>query len=157
MDEGISMPESMSTIYRRRLRMVDNAILNAIADLYPYYCILLHADPILGAACERVMLDLEDLRETMHKIYVLAWEQDHEQFKTIGEAAKIIQQKRHEERPGGKQCQDFSNLWAHSVAESYKLLEQRAEAFRKQSALHQSRRKTSNPPPSQESSSKLPG
>jgi hypothetical protein len=150
------MPESASTRYRRRLRMVDNAILNAIADLYPYYCVVLHADPILGAACEHVILDLERLRETMHKIYVLAWEQDHEQFKTIGDAAEIIQQKRYEERLGGRLCRDFSSLWAHSVKESSKLLEQRAEALRKQLALRQSKRETSNQPLSPMSLNKSP-
>lgn len=129
------MPESASTIYRRRLRMVDNAIYNAIADLFPYYCLLMRADPVLAASCERLMLEWETSRETLHKVYILAWEQDHPQFSTIGSAAELIQSERHRTRTGGYGCPDYSQLWGAMVAESYKLLEKRAAALQQPSVL----------------------
>lgn len=125
------MPESQSTIYRRRLRMVDHAIYNAIADLFPYYGLLIRADPVLGAVCERLILDWEESRRRLQFIYKAAWQADHEQFDTIGTAADLIAKSRTFGPTGGILCRDYSQHWEDLVRESYRLLEKRAEAYDK--------------------------
>ena len=125
------MSEPHSVRWTRKLRQVDNALYNAICDLFPYYGMLLRADPVLGAICEMLILRWEEDRERVHFIYRSAWHKDHIQFTTIGTAADVIANERSFDRKGSLLCQDYSGHWARLVAESSKLLERRAEALRK--------------------------
>lgn len=136
------MPESTSSKFRRYLRMVDNSIYNAIADLFPYYAVLVHADPVLGAMCESLILGWEDDRRHLHDVYMLAWEQDHEQFSTIGEAARLVQKERNWRERSKRHCQDYSRHWDRLVRESSRLLEKRAEALQQLSDSHRRKPKS---------------
>lgn len=132
MEKEASMTEAHSSKYRRKLRMVDNAIFNAITTLFPYYGLLRRADPILGAVCEQLILRWEQDRERIYFIYLAAWETDHEQFSTIGAAAEIIAEERTFGKKGQRLCREYSQHWDRLVVESSRLLEQRAKALRKQ-------------------------
>lgn len=124
------MSEPHSVRWTRKLRQVDNALYNAICDLFPYYGMLLRADPVLGAVCEQLILGWEEDRERVRFIYRSAWHRDHIQFETIGSAADIIANERSFDRKGTLQCQAYSHHWARLAAESSKLLERRAAALR---------------------------
>lgn len=131
--------ERPSSLYKRKLRQVDNALFNAICDLLPYYGLLLRADPILGATCERLIQRWEDDRADIRFIYRAAWQSDHVQFQTIGEAAKIIAHDRSFKRKGERLCLDYSAHWDRLVAASSQLLEKRAQALGAPSGLPQSK------------------
>jgi len=130
------MPESQSALYRRMMTQADHSIYNAIAELYGYYCVLMRADPILAAALERTIGDLDDCRETIRLVHVIAWEWEDEQFSTIGEASRLIQETRKEIFKGGHLCRDYSKLWDPSVVASSRLLERRAAVLRKRLDSH---------------------
>ena len=135
------MPASRSLEYRSHLRMIDNSLFNAAADLHMYFCVLLRADPILAGAAEAVILELEDLREVVHQIYQAAWYDDHAQFDTIGEAAKLCAKDREALKGESEICRVYSKLWDRSASESLRLLEKRAAALGRQSGSLRSRRK----------------
>jgi len=128
LETEIMTKERPSSLYKRTLRQVDNSLFNAICDLLPYYGLLLRADPVLGAVCERLIQRWEDDRADVHFIYRAAWQCDHIQFQTIGEAAKVIAKERTFKRKGEQLCRDYSAHWDRLVAESSKLLERRARA-----------------------------
>ena len=133
------MPESQSNLYRRMMKQADNSIYNATAELYGYYCVLMRADPILAAALEKCIGDLDDCRKQIRLVHRLAWEADDEQFNSIGEALKLILETRSEIFGKGRLCQDFSQLWEASVPASSRLLERRAAALRRRSGSHPSK------------------
>jgi len=121
------------------LKQADNSIYNAIAELYGYYCVLMRADPILAAALERTIGEMDDCRETIHLVHVIAWDVDDEQFNSIGEAHKLILETRNEIFRKGKLCRAYSQLWDPSVVASSRLLERRAAALRRRSDSHPSK------------------
>lgn len=133
------MPESQSKLYRRMMLQADSSIFNAISYLYGYYCVLMRADPILAAALEKAIGDLDDTRETIHQVHVLAWDSDDEQFTSIGEAHKLILDARNEIFRKGRLCRAYSQLWDPSVAASSRLLGRRAAALRRRSDSHPSK------------------
>jgi hypothetical protein len=136
--------------------MIDNSMFNAAADLHTYFCVLLRADPILAGAAEAVILELEDLREVVHQIYQAAWYDDHEQFDTIGEAARLCAKDRVSLKGESEICRVYSKLWDRSANESLRLLEKRAAALQKQSGSLRSRRRVYQRLKSQESTDRSP-
>lgn len=141
------MTEPWTTKYRRKLRMVDNAIYNAITTLLPYYGLLRRADPLLGAVCEMMLLNWDKDRERLHFIYQAAWESDHAQFDTIGLITELIAKERTFGRRGKRLCREYGAHWDRLALESYGLLERRAEALQKQSDSRPSRRENSTQEP----------
>lgn len=133
------MPESQSALYRRMMTQADNSIFNAIADLYGYYCVLMRADPVLAAALEITISNLDDCRGIIRLVHLLAWEHDDPQFDSIGEVTGLILETRREVFGKGQKCQDFSRLWEASAPGSSRLLEKRAAVLQKLSDSHLSK------------------
>lgn len=148
------MPEPHSVKWTRKLRMVDNTLYNAICELFPYYGVLLRADPVLGAVCEQLILGWEQDRERLHFIYQAAWHRTHAQFETIGSAAELIAKERPFTKKGPHLCRDYSQHWDRLVGESYKLLELRGKALRKLLDSRPGKPWTSTPEPSRGNSPK---
>lgn len=129
------MSESHSQRGRRRLNHVDNSIVNAQADLYEYYYLLLRADPFLAASVETLLYQLSDIREQIRLLCLAAWETETVQAETIGQINDLIVEARRDVLGKRHLCRAYSELWATLAVKSSQLLEKRAKASHEPSKL----------------------
>lgn len=129
----VRMTESLALKCTRKLRCIDNALVNANDYVFEHYYIMLRADPILAACLEQLFHQIDDARRQVHDIYVAAWERDHHCFDTIGQTGQLIMEARNDVLEKSRTCPAYSNVLDRSADLSSQLLERRVEAYSKQS------------------------
>lgn len=128
------MPESSALKFKRKLRSIDNAYLNATAYLLEQYYCLLRADPVLAGGVEMMLRQTDEIRAHLHDLYIAAWESDHACFDSVGQVSALIAEAREDVLGRKASCQEYCNVLDLSAKASSKVLEKRAAAFSKPSA-----------------------
>lgn len=118
---------------KRKLMMIDNALLNATAYLLEYYYLMLRADLGLAAGIEVMLLQTDQTRAHVRDLFVAAWGAYSANFDTVGCVPQLVKQAREDVLGRQSKCRAYLNVLDLSAEASLTLLRTRAEAYSKPS------------------------